>query len=207
MDNLIITISREFGSGGRLIGERLARQLGIQFYDKDIIRMTSEKSGLSPEFIENNEERVNRSYLFNIATAAYPDFKFVPQYDIPMNDKTFIAQTTVIKELAEASSCVIVGRCADYILRNQKHLLRVFVRSEPEDRIRRIAKDYELASEAAESKIKKNDKNRANFYKHYSGNNWGSMKNYDLMINTSFVGVDGAVEIIKSALRAKGYMK
>ena len=207
MGNLIITISREFGSGGRLVGEELAKQLGIQFYDKEIIRITAEKSGLSPQFIENNEERVDKSFLFGIATAAYTDFKYATQYDVPINDKTFIAQTTVIKELAEAGDCVIVGRCADYVLRHQERLLRVFIRSELEDRISRIAKDYELESEAAESRINRNDKNRANYYRHYTGNNWGSMKNYDLMINTSFSGIDGAVDIIKAALRAKGFIE
>ena len=207
MSNLIITISREFGSGGRLAGEKLAKELGIQFYDKEIIRITAEKSGLSPEFIEDNEERVNNNFLFSVATAAYPDFNYVPQYDVPINEKTFIAQANVIKELAGQGSCVIVGRCADYILRAQEKLLRVFIRSEIADRTRRIAEEYQMEEEAAQKRIARNDKNRANYYRHYTGNDWGSMKNYDLTINTGFCGVDGAVEIIKAALRAKGYIE
>jgi len=126
---------------------------------------------------------------------------------VPLNDKAFVAQTAVIKELAESSSCVIVGRCADYILRNQPKLFRVFIRSELEDRIRRIAEEYGLPSESAESRISKNDKNRASFYRHYTGNTWGDARSYDLMINTSFTGIDGGVDVIKAALRAKGYLR
>lgn len=207
MGNLIITISREFGSGGRKIGEKLAQQLSIPFYDKEILQRTAEKSGLSQDFIANAESHSRKSFLFSIATAPYSDMKFSYQYETPVTDQAYFAQSQVIRELAEANNCVIVGRCADYILREEEKLLRIFIVASPDDRLRRVVDEYGMEEKDASSKIKKADKARASYVRHYTGEEWGDVKNYDLVINTSYSGIDGAVEIIKSALRAKGYVK
>jgi cytidylate kinase len=202
MDKYIITISREFGSGGRLIGEKLASRLGVELYDKSIIQLAAERSGLSYKFIEQNEENVTNSLLFNIS-AATSFAQAATFFDTPVNDKTYIAQTEVIRELAK-NSCIIVGRCADYILRDDPALVRIFITADFDDRVRRAVEDYNMPSVTAAEKIKKLDKSRANYYKYYTGQPWGSIHNYDLIINTSFTGVLGAVAVITSMLEEKG---
>ena len=202
MDKYIITISREFGSGGRFIGEKLAARLGVEFYDKSIIQMAAERSGLSYKFIEQNEENVTNSLIYNISAAT--SFTHAMTYfDTPVNDKTFIAQAEVIRELAK-SSCIIVGRCADYILREDPALVRLFITADFDDRIRRAVEEYEFPSVTAGEKIKKFDKKRANYYKYYTGQPWGNLHNYDLVINTSYTGILGAVSVIMTMLEEKG---
>lgn len=207
MGNLIVTISREFGSGGRKVGELLAQQLCIPFYDKEIIQITQEKSGLSKEFLENAEEHSRRSFLFSIATTAYADMKYPYQYDTPVTDKAFFAQSDVIRELAAKNNCVIVGRCADYILKEEDKMLRVFITAEHDDRLKRIIAEYGIDEKEAPAKLKKADKARASYVRLYTGEEWGSIHNHDLIINTSFTGIEGAVNIIKEALHSKGYIK
>jgi cytidylate kinase len=204
MDKYIITISREFGSGGRLIGEKLAARLGVEFYDKSIIQLAAERSGLSYKFIEQNEENISNSLLFNFpAATAYTNFRTTAFFDTPTNDKTFLAQAEVIRELSKAN-CVVVGRCADYILREDPALIRLFITARFEDRVRRAVEEYKFTSESTEDKIKKIDKSRANYYKYYTGQPWGSLHNYDLVVNSSFTGVLGAVNVIMTMLEEKG---
>jgi len=202
MDKFIITISREFGSGGRLIGEKLAARLGVEFYDRSIIQMAAEKSGLSYKFIEQNEENVTNSLIFNIS-AASSFTQAMTYFDTPVNDKTFFAQAEVIRELAK-NSCVIVGRCADYILREDPALVRLFITADLDDRARRAVEEYQYPSVTAAEKIRKIDKSRANYYKYYTGQPWGNLHNYDLIINTSFTGILGAVSVIMTMLEEKG---
>jgi cytidylate kinase len=202
MDKYIITISREFGSGGRLIGEKLAARLGVEFYDKSIIQLAAERSGLSYKFIEQNEDNVTNSLLFNIS-AATSFAQAATYFDTPVNDKAYIAQSEVIRELSK-NSCIIVGRCADYILRDDPALVRIFVTADLDDRVRRAVEEYNMPSVTAAEKIKKLDKNRANYYKYYTGQPWGSIRNYDLILNTSFTGILGAVSIIQTMLEEKG---
>ena len=206
MGNLIITISREFASGGRFIGEKLAAQLGIPFFDKTIIQMAAEKSGLSPEFIEQSEEKASNSFLFNLATTAQSSSNFMLQYDTPVTDKAFFAQAAVIRELAAKDSCVIVGRCADHVLREEEKLVKIFVFGTLEDRVRRAVDKYGVSAHGAEEKIKKIDKSRSNYYKYYTGEPWGAVKNFDLAINSTFTGLDGAVSIIKTMLLEKEWI-
>ena len=204
MDKYIITISREFGSGGRLIGEKLASRLGVEFYDRAIIQLAAERSGLSYKYIEQNEENITNSLLLNFpAATAYAGFKTAAFFDTPMNDKTFLAQAEVIRDLSK-DSCIIVGRCADYILRDDPALIRVFITALPEDRVRRAVEEYRFTSEGAPEKIKKIDKSRANYYKYYTGQPWGNLHNFDLVVNTSFTGVLGAVNVIQTMLEEKG---
>lgn len=199
-DHLVIAISREFGSGGRLIGEKLALELGIPFYDKDIIEMAAKKSGLSTEFFEQLEEKASSSFLFNLVTTAYASPAFFSQYDIPISHKAFYAQVSVIQELADRGSCVIVGRCADYILRDHPNCVKVFVYASKEDRVKRAVDHYEGDARVIEDKLNKIDKGRANYYKHFTNETWGSAHAHDLCINTSCTGIDGAVKLVRALL-------
>ena len=209
MDNYIITISREFGSGGRPIGEGLAKDLGIPFYDKEILHMAAEKSGLSPDFIQKGDETLSSSFLHNLKYVAYSGFDSMSYYsgldtmsyyDTPITDKVFHTQATVIKEIASQGNCVIVGRCADYILRDHPGLIRVFVRGKLEDRVKFAIDNYDLSSQKATEEIKKIDKQRANYYKYYTTRQWASIQNFDIVINSSMSGVDGAISIIKTMI-------
>ena len=201
MAHKVITISREFGTGARTIGQKLAAELGYAYYDRAIIQMAADKSGLSPDFIEKNEEKSTNSFLFNIATSAYISSGMNLQYTVPVNDKAFLAQSEVIRELAEKGDCVIVGRCANYILSEHPDLLRVFVRADKPDRIERIINEYGYNAKNAESELSKIDKGRANYYKYYTGSAWKSMDNYDLCINTSKLDIDQAVKLLADVAR------
>ena len=203
MDEFIITISREYGSGGRYVGELLAKELGIPFYDKDIIQMVSKKSGLSEGLIEKSEEYMSNTFLHNLNYTAYSGYDSVTFYDTPITDKVFLAQSDVIKELATQGSCIIVGRCADYILRNDPRLVTVFIRAELDDKVDRAVKYYSLSAEKAPESIRKINKHRTNYYKYYTNRQWGNLEYFDLAINTTFTGIDGAVTLIATMLRGK----
>jgi len=206
MKKFVVAISREYGSGGRTIGKALAEELGISCYDKTIIKLTAEKSGLEPSFIEKSEEKVANSFLFSMQYSAYSSLDSLLFYDTPTNDKMFIAQSAVIADLAAKDSCVILGRCADYVLRDTDNLVRVFIRADMDERVKRAVENYGLAEKNAESAVKKADKTRANYYKYYTTRSWGAPDNADLMINSSFTGIDGAVDVIKTLLAAKGFL-
>lgn len=198
MKNLVITISRQFGSGGRLIGKKLSEEMGINYYDKVLLALSSEKSGLSSEFIEGLEEKASSSFLFNLSAAARATPNFFYSYDVPVNDKAFFAQTAVIKELAAKESCVIVGRCADYVLREHKNCLKIFIHASKEVRLQRLIKEYGYEESEAKEKLAKMDKGRANYYRHYTGEQWGNHDAFDLSINSDTSGIDGAVRLIKT---------
>ncbi len=199
----IITISREFGTGARLIGREVAALLGYGYYDRALIEMAAEKSGLSEEFIERTEEKASNSFLYNLATAAYLAADPMNEYTVPVNDRAFMVQSDVIRDIARSGNGVIVGRCADWILRDHPSLLRVFIYADREDRVNRIVKEYGQDPKNAESVLTKIDKGRANYHKFYTGTNWRSMENYDLCINTSATGIQGAVMAIKGCAEEK----
>lgn len=208
MSNTVITISREFCSGGRLVGKKLALELGIPVFSKEIIQLAAEKSGLSPNFIEKSEDHITTSFLFNIVTATHPsqiNSTAFMQYDVPVTDKAFFAQSAVIKELAAKSDCIILGRCADYILEGTPGLVRVFLHSTEEDKIRRATQQYNFPADGIAELIRKTNKKRASYHKHYTGLDWGDTRSYDISINIALTGIDGAVTIIKTLLdqRAK----
>jgi len=204
MANTVIAISREYGSGGREIAEKLAIDLGFGFYDKSIIKLTAEKSGFAPEYIEETEERSVNSFLAGIKFSSFIGVDSVMYYETPTTDKMFLAQSSIIKDIALKENCIIIGRCADYVLREHEGLVRIFIRADLEDRIKRAVEQYGLPEKGAEAAVKKIDKTRANYYKYYTNLKWGEPQNQDLAICSSFTGIDGAVEIIKSMLRAKG---
>jgi len=204
MEKFIITISREFGSGGRYVGEMLAKELGVPFYDRDIITMVAEKSGLSASFIEKSDESIPNTFLHNLKYSAYSSVDTMAFVEMPViTDKVFLAQSSVIKEIASQGSCVIVGRCADYILRDEPDLVKVFIRASMEDKVKRAIKFHGLSPEKAPERVKKIDKSRTNYYKYYTHRPWGSFDNFDLGINTSFTGVTSAVTIIATMIREK----
>ena len=202
MEHLVIAISREFGSGGKFIGEQTAQRLGITFYDKVLLQLAAERSGLSPEFLEKNEEQIAGSFLFNLSTAAHAASNFFYQYNVSMSDKAFFAQAAVIRELAEKESCVIVGRCAEHVLRNHKKCLKVFLYAPLDWRIREVARDYNMSERDAKERISRVDKGRASYYRHYTGDTWGDVRNHDLCINTAAVGLEGALDTILTMARA-----
>ena len=203
MEKSIITISREYGSGGRKIGEILAQELGVPFYNREIIQLAAEKIGVSAGFIEESDERIPNTFLHNLTYTTYTSYDYIAMYDTPVTDKVYLAQSTIIKELASQGSCVIVGRCADYVLRDDPALITVFIRSMLEDRVNRAVEEYELSTEKAVETVKKIDKSRKNYYKYYTNRSWGNVDNFDLAINSSFTGVEGAVAIIKTMLSIK----
>ena len=200
MSNYVISISREFGSGGRMIGKQLAAKLGIPCYDRTLIQKTAEKSGLSPEFIARAEERAKSRIHLPLSTlgagvAAYT------QQGIPVSLQAFFAQSEVIRELADEGSCVIVGRCSDYVLGERPECLKVFIHSPLEDRVARCAEEYHITAQNMTERVKEMDRGRANYYNYYTGYNWGEMRRYDLTINSSVTGIDGAVELIAALVR------
>lgn len=196
MGTCIISISREFGSGGRMIGKQLAAQLGIPCYDRTIIQKTAEKSGLSPEFIANAERNTHSRFHFHIPTIGTTTTVSAPQAP-SVRQRAFIAQAQAIRELAAQGSCVIVGRCSDYILEEDPNCLKVFIHADMEERLRRCAEEYQLPEKDLRRRILETDRSRANYYGRYTGYRWGDMRRYDLTIDSGRVGVEGAVELIR----------
>lgn len=200
----IITISREFGSGGREIGHKLSEQLGIPFYDRELLEIASKESGICQELFVKHDESYTNSFLMNLVMGNYPisqDGRINPE--MPLNHKIFLAQFDTIKNLAEKGPCVIVGRCADYVLRGHKDVLNFFITGNLYDKKQRIASRYDIEKNKIEDFIKKTDKRRANYYNYYSDMRWGDAKNYDLCINSSKTGIDGAVELMKYYIAIK----
>lgn len=198
--NLIITIGRQTGSGGSVVGEKLARRLNIPYYDRELLARAAEDSGMSEKIFERHDEQPTRSLLYSLAASSF-SVGFPQSYsDMPLDHKVFLAQFDAIRKIAEEGPCVIVGRCADYALEERGDLLTVFIRASRDDRIKRIMKKNEMTKEKAQSFIKKNDKNRANYYDYYSSKRWGSAESYDLCLNSSIFGIDGCVDLIVEAM-------
>ncbi len=203
---IIITIDRQYGSGGRDIGEQLAKELGIPFYNEQITEMAAKESGMSKDVFDKVDETAASSLLYSVVTGAYMFGNHMPTaLDLPINDKLFIAQTDVIKKIALEGSCVIVGRCADYILRDDKDLVSLFIYADKEVRMKRAVENYGLAQNKVESSINKKDKKRGSYYNYYSGEKWGNSVNYNLCIDSGMLGVAGSAAVIKTFIDE--YMK
>lgn len=201
-ENLVITIGREYGSGGREIGRKLAEALGIKFYDKEIIDMAAKESGMSKEVFEKVDETAVSSLLYSIVSGSYViGSHMTPILDLPINDKLFILESNIIKDIAAKESCVIVGRCADYILRDYKNCINIFIYAPLQTRIAHAIKCYNLPQEKAEQKINKIDKKRATYYNYYTGNKWGQTQLYELSIDSSILGIDATTELIKNFIK------
>lgn len=194
---IVINIGRQFGSGGRIIGEKLSALMNIPFFDKELILIASQESGLGKEFFENFDEKSSHSIfggLFGLR-GAFSD-EMVPN-NFLSNETLFKIQSDVIRDLAEKQSCIFVGRCADYVLKDHPHCLNLFVCADIDDRIKRIAEKENLPKNKAKELIEKTDKKRASYYNYYSNKVWGAASSYHLCINSSFLGIDESVDFIK----------
>ena len=199
MKNTVICISREFGSGGRVIGQAVAEGLGIPFYDRSIIDRAAEATGLSAEFIEQEEQRFNNSMLFNLSMGGHT----VTASGVAFSNRVFEAESEIIRELAEKGSCVIVGRCADYVLREHPDLFSVFICADINYRIKRATSEYGLPSDRAEKAVRNKDKQRARHYHFYSDRNWGAKEHYDMILSSSSLGMELCADLIAQAVKAR----
>ena len=195
--NLVITIGRQCGSGGRMIGQKIAERLGIKCYDKELLNLASKNSGLCKELFESHDEKPTSSFLYSLVMDTYSLGYTTSAYtDMPINHKIFLAQFDTIKKLADEESCVIVGRCADYALADYPNVLTVFITGNEEEKIKRLAEINKIDPQKAREMMMKTDKRRSSYYNYYSSKKWGDAQSYDLCINSTVVRVENAVEII-----------
>ena len=187
-NNIVITIAREYGSGGRYIGKLVAEKLGIKLYDKEFIAEMAEDTGLSSEYIKDNEQK--RNILDNFNNGYYSGLNNA--------DELFVKESEMIKKVANENSCVIVGRCADFILKDQKSVIKIFINNTMENKVKRVTEFYGMNAENAKKEIMRINKLRANHYKYYTENEWGKPSNYDICINSDAIGIDNSVELICS---------
>ena len=203
-NNLIITIGRQCGSGGKLIGEMLAEKMGIKCYDKELLSMAAKHSGLCEELFEKHDERPTSSFLYSLVMDSYSMGYTASGYsDMPINHKIFLAQFDTIKKLAQRESCVIVGRCADYALEDNPFAVSVWIKADLDVRIQRIKKLYDLSDNKAADMIQKTDKRRASYYNYYSSKKWGEAKSYDLCLDSGQLGIDGSIDLILKYIELK----
>ncbi len=194
----IITISRQYGSGGREIGKRLANQLNIPFYDNELIERAAKESGLSKEAFENAENKATNSLIYSIAMGmnAYGNQELGFAH-LSLDDRIYLVQTEVIRKVAKEGPCVIVGRCADYVLKELPDVISIFIWASMEFRVDRATKLYGLSSSKAEESITKIDKRRANYYNYHANEKWGKAENYHLSIRSDSIGLEHCVDCIK----------
>lgn len=196
--NKVITISRQYGSGGREIGEKLAKAFNIPFYDNELITRAARESGFAESVIEKAEDKASNSLLYSIAMGmssfGNQDMGFS---NLSLDDRIYLAQSNVIRKVAAEGPCVIVGRCADYILKDLPNAVHVFIWADLEDRVKRATTKYNLPVNKAEENILKMDKRRANYYNYHANEKWGKASNYHLSIKSNYAGIDNSVELIK----------
>lgn len=203
---LVITIGRQYGSGGRDIGMSIAKALDIPFYDKEIVEMAAQKGNMSKDAAKHVDEKATNSFLYSLVSGGYSSSGTSLYYEMPINDKLFIAQADVIKDLARKSSCVIVGRCADYVLRDEKtvDLCSAFIYGGLDYRVGRVMERYpELTRAKAKDKVVKTDKQRRTYYDYYTDGSWGVMSNYDVCVNTESFGIENSAKMLASYLQKK----
>ena len=194
----IITIGRQFGSGGHEIGATIAQDLGINLYDKEMLKRAAKESGLCEELFETHDEKPTYSFLYSLVmdTYSFGNYAAAPFLDMPLNHKVFLAAFDAIKSVADQGPCVIVGRIADYVLRNHQPLVSVFITADMDDRVKRIMEYENIDAQQAANLIKKVDKMRSSYYNFYSEKTWGSADSYQLCINTSKVGIEAAAQLV-----------
>ena len=201
MDNkIILTIGRQFGSGGREIGQRLAKELGIGYYDKELITVAARESGLCEDVFEKADERASSglSYAFTMGYSSFMGGMFTPYNDILSK-----IQSDAIRKLAETESCVLVGRCADYILRDNPACLSFFIHSSVESRVQKTVERHGVTVEEAKNMMEKTDKSRAAYYNYYTNKTWGMASSYNFSIDVSVLGIDETVEFMKSFIERR----
>lgn len=199
----VINLGRQLGSGGKEIGERIANDFHIAFYDKELLQLASQESGLCPECFERADERTSKGLLGGLFGTRFP---FVTEGALPSdsylsNDTLFQIQSDVIRHLAEQQSCLFVGRCADYILRDHPRCVNIFISASPEDRIARLCRIHAVTEQEAEEMIEKADKHRSSYYNYYSNKTWGAASSYHLCVNSSQLGIEGTVDFVEAFVR------
>ena len=196
MAHTVITVGREYGSGGRLIAQKAAEALGLPFFDRSILNMAAEETGLYADFIRRTEQQKTSSFLYNL---------YMSTQSLPVNDQVFIAQSEVIRRVAAEGPCIIVGRCADYVLRNQSGVdaLNLFIHAPMEERIRRVREEYKVQAPDLRLYILKQDKNRAAYYEHFTDGQWGKAQNYHLAVSSG-LGLETIVRLLTDLMRDRG---
>ena len=200
MANTVITIARSYGSGGRTLGIQLAKELGINCYDREIIRMASDDSGISEELFGAADERLKKSHLAAILKREPYKGGMIPpeSSNFVSDDNLFNYQAKVIKQLAEEESCIIIGRCADYVLKDYDNVIRLFFYAPKEDCMQRLIRQTKEPEAELSKKMEKIDKYRADYYKYYTGREWNDTRNYDLCINTATMDYDKLIKVVKN---------
>ena len=204
MDKYVITIGREYGSAGRQIGMQLADEFGIKCYDKELLARAAQDSGMAEELFHNHDEKPTNSFLYSLVmdtySMGYSTSSFV---DIPLNQKVFMAQYDSIKKLAQEENCIIVGRCADYALKDDPGLISIFIKANMNAKIKRIMRIYDYTESKARDTFIKTDKKRASYYNFYSNKKWADSRSYDLCIDSSELGIDNTVKFLKSYIETR----
>lgn len=193
MKKTIITIEREYGSGGRGIGKKVAEKLGIKYYDGELLSLVAKESGYTEEFIKQNDQKRTQSLLYHL---------YIGSQILPASDMIFIAQSRVIKDLYNKESCVIVGRCADYVLRGYDNVINVFIHAPLESRVERVKNGYNEKAENYKAYVQKKDKSRIAYFNYFADDSWGRADAYDITVNSD-VGIDKTVDIIVDYIKAK----
>ncbi len=196
-NNFVITIGREFGSGGHAIAKMLGADLGIKVYDKELLDLAAKNSGLSADILKDYDEKPTNSFLYSLSLGAYSYesvLSGVP--NLPLVDKVFAVQAEIIREIAEKESCIIVGRCADSILKEKENLLSVFIHADVKQRAKRVMEYEKISFDKAVDMVKKSDKKRASYHNYFSDNKWGDARSYDLCIDSK-IGFENVAHIIK----------
>ena len=204
MDKIVVTIARQYGSGGKTIGNKLAAQLGIKAYSQEILKLASEDSGINEALFNQVDEKLKNTLLFRIMKKEYKGELIPPESDdFLSNQNLFNYQAKIIKDLAEAGPCVIIGRCGDYVLRDFPNVVRTFIYASPEYNLRQVIERGAHSGKDVEKFIQKTDKRRSEYYRYYTGHEWSDARNYDLCLNSERLGDEGCVEAIKSYIRIR----
>ena len=201
---MVITVGRQYGSGGREIGTALAKRLGIAYYDDLLLKKAAEESGLCEELFHSFDERP-KSFLYSVAL---DPFSFSMSHAAPegsIEQRVYLATYDTIQKLADQGPCVLIGRCADYALKERSDVINLFVTAPLDSRIKRVALRNGISDSEAKERIRKKDKDRAAYYNFYSGKEWGDAKSYDLCVDSSLLGVEGTVDLLMEMVRLKGF--
>ena len=201
--NTIITIERQYGSGGHLIGEKLSKDLGIPFYDSELIKVAAKESGICEEIFESFDEKPTTSFLYSLVMDPYSLGYNSNSFDLPLNHKVFLAAFDTIKELAKKGPCVFVGRCADYVLKDNPNVVSVFVHADEKFCLDRAMERNSMTEKEMKKYIEKTDKFRGDFYRYHTGHEWADARNYDLCLNSGKLGFQKCVEEIKAYIKIR----
>lgn len=205
MKNYIVTIAREYGSGGRECGKKLAELTGYKFYDKDLITLAAQKSGMSTDALNSVDEKAASSLLYTLALGSSIYNSGMGSVNLPINDKLFVVQSQIIKDIANSGEgAIIVGRCADYVLSERDNVIKVYITSDFDTRVNTVMKRHDLTQSQARDLIIKTDKRRSNYYSYYTGEKWGKADKYDVVVSTARIGIDGAAGLIADYIKMLG---